>query len=177
MENSTCDKPYTSTDKWTASIISGLTFLIVSSPYTYSLTNSLVNSTTKIVGKSAADVLPSAVGSTVLKGANTTESSGCPSTTGIMIHSVAYMLIIRIMMEKRNFAGCKKPYNSKDKWVASSIGGLMFLVISSPFLYNTVNELTSKLGLETVDEDGCPNVQGLLLHTAVFIVATRILMY
>lgn len=167
-ENSTCDKPYTSIDKWTASIISGLTFLIVSSPYTYSLTNSAVEFTANAVNS-----IPSSVKNNL----NTTEPSGCPSTTGIMIHSVAYMLIIRIMMEKRNLAGCKKPYNSKDKWITSSIGGLMFFVISSPFLYNTVNGLTSRFGLDIIDDDGCPNVQGLLLHTAVFIVATRILMY
>jgi hypothetical protein len=174
MENLTCDKPYTSTDKWTASIISGLTFLIVSSPYTYSLTDSLVHTTTAAAGKA----LPSnGASSTLKKGVNTTDASGRPNIPGLMIHSVAYMLIIRIMMEKRNLAGCKKPYNSKDKWIASSIGGLMFLVTSSPFLYDTINGLTSKFGLDTLDEDGCPNMQGLLLHTALFTVATRILMY
>lgn len=178
MDNMTCDKPYTSTDKWTASVISGLTFLIMSSPYTYSLTNSLVHTTTKEVGGVLKDVLPTNVGGVVpTNGAHTTERSGCPSTTGILIHSVAYMFIIRIMMEKRNLAGCKKPYNSKDKWITSAVGGLMFLVVSSPFCYKLTDGLISNFGVRTVDEDGCPNMNGLLLHTAAFIVSTRLLMY
>lgn len=170
----TCDKPYTSTDKWTASIISGLTFLIVSSPYTYSLTASA----TKSISDALSDIVGKKNGKTIVsKEFSTTEKSGCPTVPGLLIHSAVYMLIIRIMMEKRNLAGCKKPYDSKDKWIASGIGGLMFLTLSSPILYKAVDSITSQLGLNTIDDEGCPNVQGLLLHTAAFIVATRILMY
>lgn len=128
----------------------------MSSPYTYTLTDSVSNR---------------------IGGIRTIEKSGQPTSLGIMIHSFSYMFIIRIMMEKRNLAGCEKPYTAKDKWIASSIGGLMFATISSPFFYNLINELSSRLGINTVDNDGCQNIQGLLLHTAAFIVATRILMY
>ncbi len=156
-----CDKPYTSTDKWTASIISGLSFLIVSSPYTYSLTNMAFD----------AQMLIDNIGKPQI-----VESSGKPTVTGLVLHSFAYLLMIRIMMEKRNLAGCKKPYDSKDKWLAASLGGLMFMVIGSPILYNITNNIGSRVGFETVDDDGCPNVQGLLLHSGIFTAATRLLM-
>lgn len=60
--------------------------------------------------------------------------------------------------------------------MSAAIAGLLFLLISSPFMYRLVNGLTSKLGLTTADSKGCPNVYGLVLHTAVFVVLLRLLM-
>lgn len=151
-----CNKPYTSNDKWTISIISGLLFLLVSSPYMFSLTNDI---TSRI-------------------GMDISNKVGCPNLAGLLLHASIYTVLIRILMTKRSDSneGCAKPYTSKDKWVISLIGGLLFLIIASPFLYEAVNALTSSFGLVIADRDGCPNLAGIVLHTCIFIVVVRLLM-
>lgn len=150
-----CDKPYTNGDKWTASVISGLSFLAVSSPYTYSVTNDIANSVS-------------------LK---FQEKSGCPTVAGMIAHSLVYTFLIRMMMEKKGMTGCRNPYTSKDKWISSAIGGVMFLVVSSPILYKTVNSLTSQIGITVSDSKGCPTAEGLLIHSGVFTLLTRLMMH
>lgn len=150
-----CDKPYTSADKWTVAIISGLLFLAVASPYTFSLTN---NFTSKL-------------------GLSISDRSGCPNLAGLLIHAIVYSLLLRLLMTKNmDSCGRNKPYTSKDKWIISLIGGLLFLLIASPFLYEAVDALTSSFGLKIANNDGCPNLAGITLHTAVFIFVVRLLM-
>lgn len=150
-----CDKPYTSNDKWTISIFSGLAFLLVASPYTYNITNSV----TKRLGLVIAD------------------SNGCPNLAGILIHGVVFVMLLRLMMEGRTKAhNCLKPYTSKDKWIVAMIGGLLFLLIGSPFLYEAVDSLTSSFGLKIADGNGCPNLSGLMLNSAVYVSVVRLLM-
>lgn len=151
-----CDvKPYTSGDKWTASVLSGLSFLVISSPYTYSLTNK----------------------ASELAGVSIVDEHGCPGVTGLMSHAIVYTVVTRVLMERsKGSDDCRTPYTNKDKWMVSAMGGLLFLVMSSPFLYETVNSLTSKVGFETVDKDGCPNIAGLALHTGIFTLVSRLLM-
>lgn len=165
-----CDKPYTSLDKWEASLISGLAFAALSSPYSYSITNSLIKPSSKSLDQFLeSDLFPK-------NGLATVEKTGCPTVAGTMIHAAAYMLLISILMNRKNFAECDKPYQSKDKFAAVALGGLLFVVISSPFLYRTLSSITSPLGLDLVDEDGCPNTQGLIVHTGAFVLVTRALM-
>jgi len=156
-----CDKPYTSSDKWTASALSGLTFLLISSPSSYSGSDYLV-------GRLA--------GSGSVNGGAMASSNGNPTIAGLVIHSLLYAAIVRVMMEKKSMSMCKTPYTSRDKTIASVMGGATFMVTSSPFFYSMVNSLTSKFGLETIQEDGTPNVQGLLLHTVIFTLITRVFM-
>jgi hypothetical protein len=148
-----CDKPYTSDDKWTAALLSGLLFLIVASPYTYSFTNGVA----KAAGFDISDV------------------AGCPNAAGLIAHGIIFALLLRLIMNKSN-ERCEKPYTSKDKWIISIIGGLLFILLSSPFLYTAVNSVLHPLGLKTADGAGCPNIAGLLVHTAVFTLLTRVLM-
>jgi hypothetical protein len=148
-----CDKPYTSSDKWTVSIISGLLFLLVSSPYAYAITGNIASRI----------------------GLKITDGGLCPNLAGLMIHAAVFTVILRMLMSKGS-GDCSKPYTSKDKWIISMIGGLMFLLISSPFLYEAVDALTSSFGLNIADEKGCPNLGGLIVHTSVFILVTRLLM-
>lgn len=150
-----CDKPYTSNDKWTISIVSGLLFLVAASPYTYSLTNSV----TKRFGLIIAG------------------SDGCPNLAGLLVHGVIFILLLRLMMEGRTKAhNCLKPYTTKDKWIVAMIGGLLFLLIGSPFLYEAVDSLTSSFGMKIADADGCPNLGGIMLHSAIFMIVVRLLM-
>jgi|TARA_B000000557_G_C20502812_1_gene328704 hypothetical protein len=63
-------------DKWKYSIYSAIVFLIISSPYTYMLVNSMLGSLVSI-----------------------SKPTGCPTTVGLLLHAVVFMLIIRGMME------------------------------------------------------------------------------
>lgn len=154
MASVICDKPYSSSDKWTASFVLGILFLLVSSPFTYNLTNSI----TKGAGFEIAD------------------SAGCPNLAGLILHTFVFILLLRLMLNKDQTNDCLRPYSSRDKWTVSAIGGMLFILISSPFLYDIVNSLTTSLKIKIVSEPGCPNIQGLVLHTAVFVVVARMLM-
>lgn len=71
---------------------------------------------------------------------------------------------------------CSKAVTSKDKWIISIISGLLFLLIASPFLFTTVNDITRRLGLIVSSASGCPTTSGLLLHSLVFVIIVRLLM-
>lgn len=149
-----CDKPYTSSDKWTAALLAGLMFLLVSSPFTYTLTNGLAQS---VLGVTLAN-------------------DGRPNAIGLIVHGAVFMVLLRLILNKSN-SSCEKPYTSKDRWIVAIIGALMFILISSPFLYEAVNGLTSSVARWTIaDARGRPNLGGLVLHTALFVGATRVLM-
>jgi hypothetical protein len=60
-----------------ATIQSIIVFLLVSAPFTYKLTNSLLGG---IVGSLAS-------------------SSGCPTTTGLIVHAVVFGLIVYGLMQ------------------------------------------------------------------------------
>ena len=137
-------RPYTSSDKWVTSLIAGLLFLLLASPFAYSLTSGLFG-----------------------------ESLSCPDLTMLTVHAVAYTLIIRLMMGSR----ADDKYSSKDKWIVSIIGGVLFMLLSSPFLYSAVDGAAEwLLNVRTSSKDGCPLPTGLAIHTAVFIIIIRILM-
>lgn len=71
-----CKKPYTDRDKWIVSIISGILFLIIASPFMYSLVNGLTSSF----------------------GLLTADSRGCPLMSGLIIHAILFVLVIRLLM-------------------------------------------------------------------------------
>lgn len=70
-----CKKPYTNKDKWIVSIISGILFLIIASPFLFSVVNDMVG----IFG---------------IKTAN----NGCPTIGGLILHSIVFILIVRAIM-------------------------------------------------------------------------------
>jgi len=148
-----CDRPYNSTDKNTFSIISGLMFLILSSPFSFSLTN----------------------GVTSRFGLKISNSEGVPNLAGVLIHGFVFVVLVRLFMDgKRN--DCTKPYNSNDKWIVALIGGLLFILLSSPFLYETINVFTSSFNFNTLDDNETPTIQGLILHSTIYALITRLLM-
>ena len=65
--------------------------------------------------------------------------------------------------------------DEKQKWLISAYSAILFIVITSPFMYKITNSLTNLVGWET-SVNGCPNAGGLVLHTAVFLVLVRVLM-
>ena len=62
--------------KWKITLFSTVIFLVVISPFTYHLTNSLFET---ILGTIAIN--------------------GCPTFTGLLLHTVVYILIVRYTME------------------------------------------------------------------------------
>lgn len=70
------EEDYGSEDKWKYSLYSAIIFLLISSPYTYMLMNSLLGSVVAV-----------------------SSSAGCPTIVGLLLHALVFMLIIRGMME------------------------------------------------------------------------------
>ena len=48
------------------------------------------------------------------------------------------------------------------------VASLLFLIVSSPFVYKVVNALLRVVRIRVAANNGCPNMTGLILHTAVF---------
>lgn len=70
-----------SSKKWQISIFSALIFLLVVSPYTYKLTDKLLG---KLLGQIA-------------------DANGCPTTTGLILHTIFYILLVRGSMDMNFF--------------------------------------------------------------------------
>lgn len=69
--------------KWQISLFSALIFLLVVHPMTYQLTQKLFGG---ILGKIA-------------------DPSGCPTTVGLTLHTIVYILLVRASMEIRGTVG------------------------------------------------------------------------
>ena len=67
---------------------------------------------------------------------------------------------------------------NSDKWRISLLAGILFLIVSAPLLYKLVNAVLQKISpqLRVCDESGCPTSFGLVLHTIVFVLVTRLSM-
>ena len=68
-------------------------------------------------------------------------------------------------MEEETKSHCIKPYTNKDKWIVAIVAGLLFMLLASPFLYSTLNQVTQLVGLTISDKNGSPNLAGLILHS------------
>ena len=80
-----------------------------------------------------------------------------------------------------NGSPSSKPYctqpNSGHKWWASILLGFIFAIVSSPAAYYVSSKVTTSLGgISTTDGPG-PNFVGLLIHTLVFIIIIRIILW
>jgi hypothetical protein len=57
--------------------------------------------------------------------------------------------------------------DKKSQWKFSLISAIIFLIISSPLMYNITDGL---LGwVSSISIKGCPTIFGLILHTVVFL--------
>jgi len=66
-----------SSAKWRITLFSAFLFLLVVNPYTYKLTDKLLGG---LVGKLA-------------------EGNGCPTSVGLFIHTIVYILLVRGSMD------------------------------------------------------------------------------
>jgi len=67
--------------KWQISIFSAFIFILVINPYTYMITQKILGG---LLGKIA-------------------ESNGCPTTLGLVIHTIVYILLVRGSMDLKLF--------------------------------------------------------------------------
>jgi len=68
--------------------------------------------------------------------------------------------------------------SSGQKWRISLLSGIIFLIIASPLLFKLVDGLVKSVypDFNVVDFNGTPTIQGVVLHSVVFILVTRLLM-
>lgn len=69
------------------------------------------------------------------------------------------------------------PPTSSQKWWAALILGLLFFVISSPLAYYLSSTVTTTLGGLPTTIDYGPTLIGLIIHTLLFILLVRLLMW
>lgn len=63
------------------------------------------------------------------------------------------------------------------KWVVILITGVVFFVISAPFMYQATGWVADKISPGLIAKAGCPNYLGVALHTIVFMIVIRLLMF
>ena len=69
----------------------------------------------------------------------------------------------------------KESITEGQKWLISLISAVIFFVIASPFMFKLTGVFFSLAGIKTED-DGIPNMWGLVLQSIVFAVVIRISM-
>ncbi len=70
--------------------------------------------------------------------------------------------------------------SNSQKWLGALVAGLLFLILSSGIVYQLTNKIfTSIFGPKaaTVTIAGAPTVFGLILHTIVFILLLRLILW
>lgn len=146
-----CDKPYTPSDKWTASILAGLLYSLMSSVISYRMSNSI----TKLFGFN-------------------TITNGCPNISGFVLHSILFGLIIRLLLECGKKSECIKPFTSFDKWTISGIASIMFVLFSSALIVSSSMCISNISSYENHhDNTSKLDIRLSIVHTIVFIVFTR----
>lgn len=66
--------------------------------------------------------------------------------------------------------------SNKEKWAISVVSGLIFLLISSPMMYQLTDSVASCFGLNLATAKGCALPLGLLVHSVVFVLIVRAMM-
>lgn len=71
---------------------------------------------------------------------------------------------------------CTQP-TSGQKWWAAVLLGFLFAIISSPAAYYVTSNITTSLGGVSLMDGSGPNFVGLLIHTLIFIIIVRIILW
>lgn len=71
---------------------------------------------------------------------------------------------------------CTEP-TSGQKWWAAVLLGLIFALISSPAAYYITSSVTTSLGGIPLMYGAGPNFAGLVVHTLIFIVIVRVILW
>ena len=71
---------------------------------------------------------------------------------------------------------CTQP-TSGQKWWAAVVLGFVFALVSSPVAYYMTSTVTTSLGGISLAEGPGPNFVGLLVHTIIFILIVRMILW
>lgn len=71
---------------------------------------------------------------------------------------------------------CERMLTDKDKWTIALMAGLLFLIISSAFLYRFVDGLVSGFGWSVANPQGCPTLLGSIVFTVLFVMIVRLVL-
>ena len=66
---------------------------------------------------------------------------------------------------------------SGQKWWFAVMIGLLFAIVSSPIAYSITNYATTSLGGRELIQSSGTNITGLVLHTIVFILLLRLILW
>ena len=67
---------------------------------------------------------------------------------------------------------CKKEVSNGQKWTISLLSAVLFILISMPLLYKLTNRIIPGI----LDTRGAPAATGILVHSIVFLLVTRLVM-
>uniref|UniRef100_A0A6C0LXP8 Uncharacterized protein n=1 Tax=viral metagenome TaxID=1070528 RepID=A0A6C0LXP8_9ZZZZ len=66
--------------------------------------------------------------------------------------------------------------DTKQKWIISVMSGLLFLIFTLPITYDLTDGLARIVGSRTTRYGG-PTLVGIALHTVVFALVVRVMMW
>jgi hypothetical protein len=66
-----------------------------------------------------------------------------------------------------------------QKWLYALFAGILFAIISSPFVYSLTNQIFTAISpnLNTIELGGKPTLFGLILHAVVFALIIRLILW
>jgi hypothetical protein len=130
--------------------MSAVLFASVSFPRTYGFTNNLLTKNSNLI----YDPI-----------------NNCQTTTGHLIHTLAFFLIsfLQMFMGK----GDDTNYDVGIKLKHAIYGTLIFFIISSQSMYKITGMISNKIA----DENGCPTIIGVAVHSLVYTMALIGVMY
>lgn len=70
----------------------------------------------------------------------------------------------------------KQQIDNTKKWMISLYSTILFFIIANPFTFKLVNNLLGKVIGRISNEKGCPTTLGLIVHSIVFLLITRVSM-
>lgn len=94
-------------------------------------------------------------------------STRCPTNLGLIVHAIVFFVVTFLSMGKPR----EKTY---IKLKHTIYGSLIFFFISNPATFAFVS---SVLGRQFADANGCPTLLGIFLHAAVYCAALVGVMY
>ena len=94
-------------------------------------------------------------------------NENCPTNTGLIIHTLVFFALTYISMGKSDI-------NSGIKLKHTIYGTLIFYLISSPAMFSFIS---SVFGNQYANMNGCPTMDGLILHGLIYCIALIGVMY
>jgi len=94
-------------------------------------------------------------------------NENCPTNTGLIIHTLVFFALTYISMGKSDI-------NSGIKLKHTIYGTLIFYLISSPAMFSFISSI---FGNQYANLNGCPAMNGLILHGLIYCIALIGVMY